>query len=65
MMKGVNLCNMYNKIEYNKQYNKSNYKQFKASIKPDLFERINKYCADMGISKADFLRRAIDMLEDI
>ncbi len=53
----------FNQKEYNKQYTKDNYKRFNTVIKPDLMERINDYCIDKGISKADFLLYAMDLMD--
>lgn len=46
------------------EYNKTHFKQFNVKIKPALSERINNYCNDVGISKAEFLQKAIDVLEN-
>lgn len=44
-------------------YNKEHYASFNLKIAPELKNRIDNYCADMGISKPEFLKRAIEMLE--
>lgn len=44
------------------RYNSKNYKQFNVQIKPDLFNRINEYCDKEGITRPQFLARAIDLL---
>lgn len=62
--KNIERPEKFDKMAYNKDYTKKNYKQFNTVIKPDLSERINNYCVDMGISKADFLQRAIDVLDN-
>ncbi len=54
----------FDKKEYNRQYTKNNYKRFNTVIKPELAERINNYCTESGISKAEFLQRAIDIIEN-
>lgn len=54
----------FNQTKYTNQYAKDHYKKFQTNLKPDIAERINKYCTDMGISKAEFLKRAIDLIED-
>lgn len=54
----------FDKIAYNKQYQKEHYSSFSCRIDPKLKERVDKYCEDTGISKAEFLRRAIDMFEN-
>lgn len=45
------------------KYNKENYKQFKANLKPDLFTRIDEYCKKHELSRSQFLTKAIDLLE--
>ena len=52
-----------NRSTYNTNYQKDNYKRFNTVIKPDLMERINDYCTDNGISKADFLLYAMDLMD--
>lgn len=44
-------------------YNKENYARFCYNIKPELKQEIDNYCADLGISKPEFLRRAIDLMK--
>lgn len=45
------------------RYNKKTYKQFAARVKPDLSQRIEGYTTREGISKPEFLERAINALE--
>ena len=45
------------------KYNKENYKQFKANLKPELFNRIDSYCKKNNLSRSQFLTKAIDLLE--
>lgn len=45
------------------RYNKKAYKQFAARVKPDLSQRIEDYTAREGISKPEFLERAINALD--
>ncbi len=45
------------------RYNKKNYKQVTTQIKPELAQRIQAYREREGISMAQFLSRAIDMLD--
>ena len=52
----------FNKKEYDKEYRKKNYKQFNTNISIQLNEQIVNYCNDNGISKADFLRLAADII---
>jgi hypothetical protein len=44
------------------RYNKKAYRQFAARVKPDLSQRIEDYTIKEGISKPEFLQRAIDCL---
>lgn len=44
------------------RYNAKNYKNFRAAIKPDLYERIDEYLKQEGISRPEFLLRAIENL---
>lgn len=61
--KNIERPTKFNQKEYNKQYTKDNYKRFNTVIKPDLMERINNYCIDNRISKADFLLYAMDLMD--
>lgn len=54
----------FNSTEYKKEYAKKHYKHFSVSVTPELKKRLDDYCRDMGISKSEFLRRALDALED-
>ena len=45
------------------RYNAKNYKNFRAAIKPDLYERIDEYIKQEGISRPEFLLRAIENLK--
>ena len=45
------------------RYNAKAYKQFAARIKPDLAQRIEDYTGKEGISKPEFLQRAINELD--
>lgn len=50
--------------KFNQQeYDKIHFVQFNIKIKSELKNRIDNYCADNGISKSEFLKRAIEMLE--
>lgn len=54
----------FNQSAYITGYKKEHYKRFVADIKPDLKQDIDAYCTDMGISKSEFLKRAIEALKD-
>lgn len=62
--KNIERAKKFNQREYNDKYQKEHYISIAARVKPDVAERINSYCTDMGISKADFLKLAIDIIED-
>ena len=49
--------------EVKAQYNKKAYRSFSTQIKPELFERIDKYCKAQGLSRSQFLAKAIDLME--
>ena len=44
------------------RYNAKNYKNFRAAIKPELYDRIDEYLKDEGIRRPEFLLRAIENL---
>lgn len=54
----------FNKREYNKEYQKNHYKQVTLSLTPELKEHLDKYCSQEKISRSEFIRRALDVLED-
>lgn len=45
------------------RYNAKAYRKFQAAIKPDLSQRIEDYTTKEGISKPEFLERAINVLD--
>ncbi len=45
-------------------YNKDNYVCLSLRVKPELKQEIDEYCTDLGISKPEFLRRAIEALKN-
>lgn len=54
----------FNQSAYITTYQKEHYSQFKANIKPELKQEIDNYCKDMQISKPEFLRRAMEALNN-
>ena len=46
------------------RWEKKNYKQFQCRLKPPLWEEIQAYIDAEGISKAQFLERAIQKLTE-
>lgn len=45
------------------RYNAKAYRKFQAAIKPELSQRIEDYTTKEGISKPEFLERAINALD--
>ena len=45
------------------RYNAKKYKNFRAAIKPDLYGRIDEYLKQEGISRPEFLLRAIENMK--
>lgn len=48
----------FDKKAYDKEYNKSHYKQMKLNVKPEVYNTILNYCKDMNISQAKFVQLA-------
>lgn len=46
-----------------RRYNEKNYKNFRAAIKPELYDRIDEYLKTEGISRPEFLLRAIEKMK--
>lgn len=46
-----------------RRYNAKHYKKFTAEIKFELFDRVEGYREKEGISRAEFLQRALEKLE--
>lgn len=61
--KYIEYPNKFDKKEYDKNYKKEHYARFVADLKPEEKQRVDDYCKDEGISKAEFIRRALDILE--
>lgn len=62
--KYIEYPNKFNRDEYNKKYSKEHYVRFSASVKPELKQRVDDFCKRAGISKTEFIRRAIEMFEN-
>ena len=45
------------------RYNAKKYKNFRAAIKPELYDRIDEYLKQEGISRPEFLLRAIEKMK--
>lgn len=46
----------FNKAEYNKEYNKDNYKTVTIRLKFDDYDKIKEYCDIFGISFNNFVK---------
>lgn len=44
------------------RYNQKHYKVFRASVKPELYEKIEDYKSKHNLSNPKFLEKAIEML---
>ena len=52
-------------IERPKKFDKRNYyKQVTLSLTPELKERFDQYCSKEKISRSEFIKRALDVLEE-
>lgn len=54
----------FDKKEYDKDYKKQHYKHFSVYLTPELKERLDNYCSQAKISRTDFIRLALDVLEN-
>ena len=41
-----------------RKYNNKTYRDFRTPIRKELFDEINNWCKNRGISRAEFIRRA-------
>ena len=48
--------------ESKNKYNKKAYENFNVRLKPELFNLIDDYCKKNGLSRSQFLQKAIDTL---
>ncbi len=53
----------FNQNQYIQQYKKEHYSIFKVNLKKDDMECLNKLLKEKGLTKAQFLRNAIDDLK--
>ena len=53
----------FNQQQYIQQYNKDHYKTFKVDLKIEEFEMLNRLLTKHKLTKAQFLRNAINDLE--
>lgn len=49
--------------EVKNRYNAKTYKRWNVAMKPELYDMIEAYCDREGLSRPQFLARAIEMLE--
>lgn len=54
----------YDKIKYNMEYNKANYKRFGANLKKEEVEKANLLLKKYNLNKAEFIIRALKKLEE-
>lgn len=47
---------VFNKAEYNKEYNKDNYKTVTIRLKFDDYDKIREYCDTFGLSFNNFMK---------
>lgn len=53
----------FNKQEYIQEYNKAHYRAFKVDLKIEELEELNNLLKEKGLTKAQFLREAIERLK--
>ena len=46
------------------KYNKKAYENFNVRLKPELFKIIDNYCKENGLSRSQFLEKAIEVLKN-
>lgn len=46
------------------KYNKKTYENFNVRLKPELFNKIDNYCKENGLSRSQFLEKAIETLKN-
>lgn len=54
---------VFNQKQYIIDYNKEHYKAFKVDLKVEELEELEKILKEKGITKAQFLREAIDRIK--
>ena len=62
--KYIEYPNKMDRKEYDKKYKKEHYARFVADLKPEEKKRVDDYCTKEGISKSEFIRRALEMFEN-
>lgn len=61
--KYIEYPNKMERKEYEKKYKKEHYVRFSADLKPEEKQHVDDYCKKEGISKSDFIRRALEILD--
>lgn len=52
----------FNQIKYQIEYNKHHYSTFKVDLKKEELKKLNKTLKNLNLTKAEFLRQAIEEL---
>lgn len=52
----------YTSTAVKNKYNKKAYENFNVRLKPELFNRLDTYCKENGLSRSEFLLKAINIL---
>ena len=47
-----------------RRYNEKHYKRFYADVKIELYDRLEAYRTGEGISRSEFLQKAIDIIQN-
>lgn len=53
----------FNQGKYIQQYNKEHYRTFKVDLKKEEFDRLEELLKEKGLTKAQFLRDAIEKIK--
>lgn len=53
----------FNQIKYIQQYNKEHYKTFKVNLKIKEYDELDKILKKKNLTKADFLKKAIEEIK--
>lgn len=54
----------FNKREYDNQYQRENYLQFKAKLKPEEKLEIDKWLNEVNLNKTEFIREAYLLMKE-
>ena len=53
----------FDQKKYIKEYQKENYKQFKATLKPEEMEKVNEFLKQNNMNKREFVLTAYKILQ--